>query len=297
MQTGARLRHLFAIILTTCEPAQPLNLWNQFKDSICDNLPFRLRTLGISHTSADVHDYGLFLLDGILHETGHSVAEFGLPSATQAWDGCTSNRLIMEAMAFDTGQEHTLGAAQRDSLNPEQREAFNRIFDSVRDHLGKHFFLHGLGGTGKTYLYSTLSHVLRGNAAIVLCVASSGIAALLLPHGRTAHSTFKIPVERLTEDSTCAVSKDSLLASLLRMTSLIIWDEATMLHRYAAEALDKTCQDVCDNDCPFGGITVVFGGDFQQTLPIIPKGAREDAAALLPVEGNGGPSLASQHAA
>ncbi|EIW56298.1 uncharacterized protein TRAVEDRAFT_91554, partial [Trametes versicolor FP-101664 SS1] len=164
----------------------------------------------------------LFLLDGILHETGHSLADFGLPSATRDWEGSTGNRLIAEAMAFDIGQERVLGTTQRDSLNPEQREAFNQIFNSVRDRLGKRFFLHGPGGTGKTYLYSTLSHVLRGDAAIVLCVASSGIAALLLPHGRTAHSTFKIPVERLTEDSTCAIPKDSLLASLLRVTSLIV---------------------------------------------------------------------------
>ncbi|EIW56297.1 uncharacterized protein TRAVEDRAFT_97602, partial [Trametes versicolor FP-101664 SS1] len=59
MQTGSRLRRLFAVILTTCEPSRPLHLWDQFKDPICDDLPFRLRTLGISHTSADVHDYGL----------------------------------------------------------------------------------------------------------------------------------------------------------------------------------------------------------------------------------------------
>ena len=28
-------------------------------------------------------------------------------------------------------------------------------------------------------------------------------------------------------------------------------------------------------DLPFGSITVIFGGDFQQTLPIIPKGTKE----------------------
>ena len=28
-------------------------------------------------------------------------------------------------------------------------------------------------------------------------------------------------------------------------------------------------------DLPFGGITVTFGGDFQQTLPIVPKDTKE----------------------
>ncbi|KAF8258916.1 PIF1-like helicase-domain-containing protein, partial [Lactarius quietus] len=42
------------------------------------------------------------------------------------------------------------------------------------------------------------------------------------------------------------------------------------------EALDRTCQDIRDSDHPFGGITVVFGGDFQQTLPVVKKGSQDD---------------------
>ncbi len=50
-----------------------------------------------------------------------------------------------------------------------------------------HFFLHGSGGTGKTYLYITLYERLRSEGKIVLYMASTGLAALLLPGGRTAH--------------------------------------------------------------------------------------------------------------
>ena len=35
-------------------------------------------------------------------------------------------------------------------------------------------------------------------------------------------------------------------------------------------------QDLCSNTQPFGGITVVFGGDFHQTLPVVIHGTRED---------------------
>ena len=35
-------------------------------------------------------------------------------------------------------------------------------------------------------------------------------------------------------------------------------------------------QDICSTNKLFGGITVVFGGDFQQTLPVVVKGSRED---------------------
>jgi hypothetical protein len=35
-------------------------------------------------------------------------------------------------------------------------------------------------------------------------------------------------------------------------------------------------QDICSTSQSFSGITVVFGGDFQQTLPVVVKGSRPD---------------------
>jgi hypothetical protein len=63
-------------------------------------------------------------------------------------------------------------------------------------------------------------------------------------------------------------------AELLRQTSLIIIDEITMQHRHAAEAVDRLMQDIKGSDRLFGGVTVVFGGDFQHILPVIIKGSR-----------------------
>ena len=44
---------------------------------------------------------------------------------------------------------------------------------------------------------------------------------------------------------------------------------------FAPEAVDRTLQDVLNNEKPFGGITVVFGGDFRHILPVKIKGTRE----------------------
>ncbi|KAI0658858.1 DNA helicase Pif1 like protein, partial [Cubamyces menziesii] len=94
-------------------------------------------------------------------------------------------------------------------LNQEQRVAFDVITNSVSGcEAGKLFFLNGPGGTGKTFLYDTLCHKIRSEGLIVLCVASCGLASLLLPGGRTAHSMFKIPVENLTSDSICSITKE-----------------------------------------------------------------------------------------
>ncbi|CAG8806679.1 25077_t:CDS:1, partial [Gigaspora rosea] len=59
---------------------------------------------------------------------------------------------------------------------------------------------------------------------IVICIAFSGLASLLLIGRRTTHSTFRIPIE-IKENSFCAINKNSDLADLLRATELIFWDE------------------------------------------------------------------------
>ena len=40
---------------------------------------------------------------------------------------------------------------------------------------------------------------------------------------------------------------------LLQQTSIIIWDEVLMQHKYAIEAVNRTIQDLLENDSPFGG--------------------------------------------
>ncbi|XP_047945689.1 ATP-dependent DNA helicase PIF1-like [Salvia hispanica] len=142
------------------------------------------------------------------------------------------------------------------------------------------YFFYGYGGTGKTFIWKSLSAGIRSQGGIVLNVASSGIASLLLPGGRTAHSRFKIPIN-VNEDSVCNIRQGTDLAELIIMSKLIIWDEAPMIHKHCIEAVDRTFRDilrVCSEsnmDKPFGGKTVVFGGDFRQILPVVPKGSRQ----------------------
>ncbi|XP_057432730.1 uncharacterized protein LOC130725528 [Lotus japonicus] len=145
----------------------------------------------------------------------------------------------------------------------------------------KHPYLYGFDGSGKTFAWNTLSAALRPEGKIVLNVASSGIASLLLPGGRTAHSRFFIPII-IHESSTCNVRQGSYKAEMLQKASLIIWDEASMLNKHCFEALGKTLNDIMKtqatfgHDKPFGGKVVVLGGDFRQILPIILKGSRSE---------------------
>jgi ATP-dependent DNA helicase PIF1 len=130
-----------------------------------------------------------------------------------------------------------------------------------------------------------LAATLRLEGRIVLCVASSGCAAELLTGGRTAHSTFKLPIPTL-EDSICNIVKQSTYADMMREVSLIIWDEVSMQHRHCSETANRSLQDIRnDLQTLFGGIMVVFGGDFRQILPVVLKGFRKQIvdASLLKV--------------
>jgi len=161
----------------------------------------------------------------------------------------------------------------------EQKNIFEKVNEAVMKNNGGMFFLYGYGGTGKTFMWSTLSSALRSKGQIVLTVASSGITSLLLPGGRTTHSKFRIPIPIL-ENSICNIEQGSDVAHLLRVAHLIIWDEAPMAHKFCFEALDRTLKDIMKDDLTcnsvFGGKVVVFGGDFRQILPVIPRGSRSD---------------------
>ncbi|CAF1554974.1 unnamed protein product [Rotaria sp. Silwood1] len=65
-------------------------------------------------------------------------------------------------------------------------------------------------------------------------------------------------------------------AKVLQECELIVWDECTMAHRYALEALNHTLQDLRNNGKNMGGVVVLIAGDFRQTLPVIPKGTMAD---------------------
>ena len=126
-------------------------------------------------------------------------------------------------------------------------------------------------GTGKTFLINLLLANIRSQNKIALAVASSGIAATLLEGGRTSHSAFKLPIN-LSHNETpmCNIKKGSGSATPLEKCHLIVWDECTMSHKSAFEALDRTLQDIRNNNLLFGGVTLVIAGDFRQTLPVIP---------------------------
>ncbi|GFV94736.1 ATP-dependent DNA helicase [Trichonephila clavipes] len=88
------------------------------------------------------------------------------------------------------------------------------------------------------------------------CLGKS-IAATLLAGGRTAHLAFKLPLDLARSDSaTCNIAKGTGQGHVLKTCKLTVWAEATMSHRNAFHALDKTLQDLRGSSAIMGGATL-----------------------------------------
>ena len=232
---------------------------------------------------ADEHilNAALVDIDKRLQCHGKSLADFpGMPTPIHVKNPYDEALIIQQELDYDVHEQLSIVDRDVPSLNTEQHTIFTTIMSAVNDHkqYPKVFFIDGPGGTGKTFLYNTLMAKVRSQSKIALGLASSGIAALLLPGGRTVHSRLKVPID-INELSVCNISKQSSLAQLIRRTNLLVWDEACMSNKHVAECVDRSLRDICSSGIPFGGKVVVFGGDFRQIPPVIKHGSRAEVVS------------------
>ncbi|XP_031131717.1 uncharacterized protein LOC116033103 [Ipomoea triloba] len=209
-------------------------------------------------------NFALFELSKLLLVYNKTLRDFpNMPVMNEASHVHVENRLLWEELAYDRAREYEESQRLKEKLTEEQRAIYDAVINDIDSNNGGLFFVY------------------RAKGEIVINVASSEIASLLLPGGRTAHSRFSIPIS-INEDSTCNINQGSQLVELIVQAKLIIWDEAPMMHKHCFEALDKTMRDLLrfvnkDSDSKtFGGKTVVLGGNFRQILLVVPKGSRQD---------------------
>ncbi|XP_042756614.1 uncharacterized protein LOC111880258 [Lactuca sativa] len=284
--TASQLRSLFCHLLLFCEVSNPRLLWDsacdKMKDDYLHTLKLQIPDKNVASAADIIEQQLLHDLDNILCSAvpSKSMGDFGLPVPSADVIGILRNRLLLEELSYDREglmKEHNELVPK---LNSDQRSVYNTVGSSIENKKQILMFVYGHGGTGKTFLWTTILSYFRSIGKIVLAVAASGIASLLLPSGTTTHSRFKIPID-LTDKKSCDIKKRSFLGELMQRTTLIIWDEAPMSDRRCFEFLDRSLRDVLDCDQqPFGGISMLLGGDFRQTLPVVPKSTRSEIIAL-----------------
>jgi hypothetical protein len=218
----------------------------------------------------------LIMEDKALEMAGKDLKQVGLPSSQRNYGDRFSREMLREK-GYDVNELNTYVLTNAPLLVIDRRAAYNAILNRIERKVDGLIFLDAPDGIGKTFVIKLLLAGIRQQSEIVITVASSRIAATLFNGGRTAHSTLKLPLNLINCDAPlCNINKGTGEAKALQEGALIVWDECTMVHRQALEALERTLQDLHGNEQQMGGDLILLAGDFRQTLPIIPRGTVAD---------------------
>ncbi|KAK2973999.1 hypothetical protein RJ640_026717 [Escallonia rubra] len=160
---------------TPYESNIPRALWDTFYDSLSEDFRHNqnLKDVKIIHRMIKSVEY-------FLESMGRNISEYNLPSSVDVkeLDFGTKYKEIEEELCIEIPHEDLMYVSQ---LNTCQRTAYNTIWQHVQTQAASAFFVDGLGGTGKTYIYRALLATTRSKGLIVLATATSGIAASNLP--------------------------------------------------------------------------------------------------------------------
>jgi hypothetical protein len=145
--------------------------------------------------------------------------------------------------------------------------------------LGHNVFLTGAAGSGKTYTLNQFIAYLKGKGMSVGVTASTGIAATHM-QGITIHSWAGIGIRKnASEKDVQDIVGTKRIAKRIQKTQTLIIDEISMLDGQRIDLIEKVCRLARQRWEPFGGLQVIFCGDFFQLPPV----ARFEEAIPQPV--------------
>lgn len=149
-------------------------------------------------------------------------------------------------------------------LSSEQQKAF-KLYEK-----GENVFVTGPGGTGKSLLIKHIYQDATMNGKYIKVCATTGRAALLLDcKAKTIHSWSGIGLAN-KDAMTIAINiaSNKRKKSPWMTTDILIIDEVSMMSVKILEMLNYIGQKVRKSNKPFGGIQVLFFGDFYQLPPV-----------------------------
>ena len=149
-------------------------------------------------------------------------------------------------------------------LSEEQKQAFNKY---VR---GDNIFITGPGGAGKSALIRMIYADANSKLKDIHVTAMTGCASILLNcKAKTLHSWAGIGLANgETEYFINKIKKNKFLKAIWRGTNILVVDEVSMLSLKLFEMLNAIGKAVRGNSKPFGGIQLIFSGDFFQLPPV-----------------------------
>jgi hypothetical protein len=155
------------------------------------------------------------------------------------------------------------------SLNTEQDRAFRLVANHACCHDSDQLkmYIAGMAGTGKTRVLKSLVEYFRqkNESHRLLIVAPTGSAAALLK-GSTYHSAFGIN----GDGGPTSNIQLAQVKSRLEGVDYIFLDEVSMLSCRDLYLISARLARIMNNlDTPFGGLNMIFAGDFAQLPPVI----------------------------
>ncbi len=134
---------------------------------------------------------------------------------------------------------------------------------------GRNVYLTGAAGAGKTHVLNQYIAYLREHGVGVAVTASTGIAATHI-NGMTIHSWSGIGVkDYLSDYELDALGQRQHLVRRFEKTDVLIIDEVSMLAPHTLDMVDAVCRELKRTPEAFGGMQVVFAGDFFQLPPVV----------------------------
>jgi ATP-dependent DNA helicase PIF1 len=151
-----------------------------------------------------------------------------------------------------------------ETFSEEQQIVFNKYIQK------QNIFITGPGGTGKSYLIKYIQQDAYKKCLDIHVCALTGCAAVLLNcKAKTLHSWAGIGLGSGTiENNIKKVKKHSLAKMMWKTTDILIVDEVSMMSQKLFEMLDAIGKNIRRNSRPFGGIQLIFSGDFYQLPPV-----------------------------
>jgi ATP-dependent DNA helicase PIF1 len=142
------------------------------------------------------------------------------------------------------------------------------IFDEYKK--GSNIFITGPGGCGKSFIIKKIvNNAKEDNIKLSVC-AMTGCASVLLDCGAvTLHSWSGIGLAKGGINSIIdKISTNKYKKKKWIDTELLIIDEVSMMSKYLFELLDSIGKNIRKSSKPFGGIQLIFSGDFYQLPPV-----------------------------
>jgi ATP-dependent exoDNAse (exonuclease V) alpha subunit len=128
--------------------------------------------------------------------------------------------------------------------------------------------LTGEPGSGKTHTVNQFVSYLRDHGIQPAITASTGIAATHIG-GMTIHSWSGIGIKtELEKRDLHKIATTQHVTKRVKNSSILIIDEVSMLAPETLTMVDQVCREIRQNPLPFGGLQIVFVGDFFQLPPV-----------------------------